>query len=442
MLWLLLLAQDFGRPEAVEALRRATAGFRERAGVRGGYVWRVSADGARREGEGKASALTAWVQPPGTPSVGEVFLRAHAATGEAVYLDAVRETSGALVEGQLRSGGWTYRIEFDPAERRKYAFRAGGGEKGRNVSTLDDDTTQAALRFLMRADRALGFKDGRIHEAATYALESLVKAQHANGAWSQGFEGPSDPAAHAPRPAGYPEGEPTRRKDYWVQYTFNDNLARDLIETLWEASEIYGEARWRAAAEKTGEFILRAQLPEPQPAWAQQYDFEMHPAWARKFEPASVTGGESQGLLQTLLVLYRRTGDKKWLEPVPRALEYLKRSRLLDGKLARFYELRTNKPLYFTKEYALVYTDDDLPTHYGFKVPSKLEKIERDYQKLLKEGPPKPRPARPETVGPEEARAAAKALDERGCWIKDGWIESDTFIENAGALCRFLESPE
>ena len=40
-------------------------------------------------------------------------------------------------------------------------------------------------------------------------------------------------------------------------------------------------------AERAGDFILAAQMPEPQPAWAQQYDAAMHPAWARKFEPAS-----------------------------------------------------------------------------------------------------------------------------------------------------------
>ena len=53
--------------------------------------------------------------------------------------------------------------------------------------------------------------------------------------------------------------------------------------------------------------------------------------------------------------LYRETGQRKFLEPVPRALAYLNRSRLPDGKLARFYELRTNKPLFFTADYQLTF---------------------------------------------------------------------------------------
>ena len=31
------------------------------------------------------------------------------------------------------------------------------------------------------------------------------------------------------------------------------------------------------------------QMPDPQPGWAQQYDYDMRPMWARKFEPAAIT---------------------------------------------------------------------------------------------------------------------------------------------------------
>ena len=58
--------------------------------------------------------------------------------------------------------------------------------------------------------------------------------------------------------------------------------------------------------------------------------------------------------------IYRVTGDKKYLEPIPRALAYLKKSRLPDGRLARYYELKTNRPLYMTRdgdEYSLTYDD-------------------------------------------------------------------------------------
>ena len=161
-------------------------------------------------------------------------------------------------------------------------------------------------------------------------------------------------------------------------YTLNDNVLRDMVETLLLAEETYGGGSYRAAAVKVGDFLLLAQMPEPQPAWAQQYDAGMHPAWARKFEPPAVTGGESQDAIETLMKIYRTTGDKKYLAPIPRALAYLKKSLLPDGRLARYYELKTNRPLYMTRdgdEYSLTYDDSMLPDHYGWKVNARLPAI-------------------------------------------------------------------
>ena len=104
------------------------------------------------------------------------FLDAYAATGDSTYRDAARDAAYALVRGQLRSGGWDYLIEFDPEKRTRYAYRSQpaaplDARKAMNVTTLDDDTTQSALRLLMRVDKALEFKDAAIHEAAMYALD-------------------------------------------------------------------------------------------------------------------------------------------------------------------------------------------------------------------------------------------------------------------------------
>ncbi|OQW95063.1 MAG: hypothetical protein BWK77_08230 [Verrucomicrobia bacterium A1] len=196
-------------------------------------------------------------------------------------------------------------------------------------------------------------------------------------------------------------------------------------------------------------------MPDPQPAWAQQYDADMHPVWARKFEPPAVTGGESQGILQTLLRLYRETGQRRFLEPVPRAVDYLRRCRLPDGRLARFYELRTNTPLYFTKDYRLVHDDGDLPTHYAFKIQDGLDRIARDHEKLVRETWKAPsdarKPPRLDEAARAQAAAAIAAQDTRGRWVEDGGLKyhgpkdpsarvilSETFIRNVRALSRFL----
>jgi len=203
--------------------------------------------------------------------------------------------------------------------------------------------------------------------------------------------------------------------------------------------------------------LILAQMPDPQPAWAQQYNAQMQPAWARKFEPASVTGGESQGVIRILMDIYRQTGDKKYLEPIPRALDYLGKSEISPGRLARFYELKTNRPLYFTKQYALVYTSDDMPTHYAFIIGSSVPSLRAEYEKLAATDPAKLKPARtPEKyeLSPAlvaNARRAIDSLDARGAWVEPGRlrasgqpegtsrvITTQTFNRNLDVLGRFI----
>ncbi|HIA20731.1 MAG TPA: polysaccharide lyase [Planctomycetes bacterium] len=444
------------------SLRKAVAFFQQQVSIQGGYLWRYSSDLKKREGEGKASETTAWVQPPGTPSVGEALLRVYHRTENRFYRDAARQTALALVQGQLRSGGWDYRIEFNPKQRNKYAYRTDGKRSGtRNTTTLDDNTTQSALRFLMHIDRTLEFKDPQIHQAVRYCLKSLLEVQYPNGAWPQRFSEYPDPDKFPVRKANYPPtwSRTYPEKDYRTYYTFNDNTMADVIDVMFEATAIYNDARYRQAAEKCGDFILLAQMPAPQPAWAQQYNAACQPAWARKFEPASVTGGESQGIMRTLLKLYRKTGKTKYLEAVEPALKYLEASRLPDGKLARFYELKTNKPLYFTKKYDLTYQANDLPTHYGFIVGSKLETIRKNFERLRKQGPdqlgkPKPENFRSERLTSSLQQQAAKivaAQDRRGAWVDQQplryqgsndstkqTINCSTFISNIDLLSRYL----
>jgi hypothetical protein len=448
--------------EATQALKRAVTFFREKVSAEGGYLWRYSEDLSLREGEDKATASMAWLQPPGTPAVGEAYLQAYERTGERFLLDAAVDTARALVKGQLISGGWDNSIEFDPEKRKAIAYRAEGtpAARARNVSTLDDNKTQSAILFLMHVDRALEYKDQPIHEATRYALDSLVNVQYPNGAWPQRFIGPPKAEDFPVIKANYPESWPRTYPgvNYAGFYTLNDNTQADVIRTLFEAAEIYGDQKYFASAKRGGDFLILAQMPDPQPAWAQQYNPQMQPAWARKFEPASVTGGESQGAIRILMEIYRQTGDKKYLEPIPRALDYLEKSQLPNGRLARFYELKTNRPLYFTKQYELIYTADDLPTHYGFITSSNIAGLRADYEKLVATDPAKLKPAaKPpkyelSSAVTAAARRAIDSLDPRGAWVESGRlratdqvqnsvdrvITTQTFIRNLDALSRFL----
>ena len=452
------------------AMHRAVRFFREQASTQGGYVYQWSADLAKREGEGKVGKTTVWIEPPGTPAVGMAFLNAYRACGDPMLLEAAKETAGALLRGQLESGGWDNLIEFDPQQRAKFAYRSDTANSDssqagrRNVTTFDDDQSQSAAKFLMQLDRELGFQDPAIHEAVIYALDRFVKAQYSNGAWPQRYSDfparSEDPPKQASINSDWPRTFPSA--NYAGFYTLNDNTMSDMIVTMLDAWEVYGDRRYLVAAIRGGEFFLRAQLPEPQPGWAQQYDQQMHPAWARKFEPPAVSGGESQGVMNALIQIYRRTAGSdqdaaRFLEPLPRALAYFRRSLLDDGRLARFYELETNRPLYLTKQYELTYSPDDMPTHYGFIVSSRLDQIDKELDKVRQL--PADQLWQPKTISPtrrsdslnQRVLAIIEGLDSRGAWVEPGRlryhgdddpteqvIRSTTFIKNLDLLATWL----
>jgi PelA/Pel-15E family pectate lyase len=471
------------RDAVLQALRKAAEFYCTRVAREGGYHFYYAEDlsyGRSEHGDGLTQVE---VQREATPAVALAFLRAYETTGERFYLEAAQSAANALVKGQLCSGGWHYFIEFDPAKRAQYRYRSDGkcdgatGRRGDGASaegpptTLDDNVTQAAVRVLMRVDAALEFKDKQLHEAAQFALEQLGKAQYPNGAWPQRYRAFPDPAQFPVKRASYPATWPRKwpGENYQTFYTFNDNTISDAIDLFLEAARVYNEPRYRAVAERGGGFILLAQMPEPQPAWAQQYDLDMHPAWARVFEPPSVTGGESQGIMKTLLVLYRETGERKYLEPLPRALAYLRRSvlppverpsearaRLPQGApvLARFYELQTNKPLYITKGtqinvpghaalrvngYELSYSDESVIIHYSVLTSGAgLAGIAAEYERLAKAEPATiKRPLKLRGLSPWSEGDAAEAaatqlaprvsriiaqLDARGAWVEEGSI--------------------
>ncbi len=457
--------ESVSKDQAIQALDRAAQFFHRRVAVEGGYVYQVSADLRYREGEGDAGRQAVWVQPPGTPAVGMAFLQAHQRTGSQVCLDAALDAARCLLRGQLHSGGWQKSIEFDPDLRAKQAYRIDGPRraKAKNWSSFDDDQTQSAVRFLISLDKQLKMEDRDIHQATLAALQSIVDNQYPNGGWAQGFEEKETNLPSAELRASYPESwsRTHPKADYWKFYTLNDNALVRILDTLWLAFDTYQDDHYRKAAIRGADFLLLAQMPDPQPAWAQQYDFQMHPVWARKFEPPAVSGRESQDAIDALLQTYLRTQDSRYLAAAQKAWNYLHGVQLPSGKMARFYELQSNKPLYFTREYELTYDDSDVPTHYAFQTPSdltslkkKLDQLEKtplqELSKLLEKRAASQDAKR---VTDKEVANVLRSMNSEGAWIEPGklryiktkdhdgqMILSSTFIKNLDLLGRAIAS--
>lgn len=453
------IAADLPDPAAMTAaMKKAVTYAIQHLARNGGYASSYDKEGEVGEVEHGESPTIISIQPPGTTTMGLAMLRAWRATSDELFLKAARDAAGALIQCQLASGGWDSDFDFAPDKAKRYHLRsqweAGDRDTGkrRNSTTLDDNKTQSALMLLLEVANEPTFKDDTaLQQSKKAAFDALLAAQASNGAWPQQFSGPADPSAPVLK-ASYPESWSRifSAVKYASYYTLNDGNLSEIAKVLMRAHELEKDPRYLAALKKLGDFFLLAQMPEPQPVWAMQYDHDMHPAWARKFEPPCVTAYESLDAMGTLHDLYLLTADDKYLLPMKAALAWFERSKLPDGTHARFYELRTNKPLFFMKDtYELTYDDGNLPMHYSFK-DERQDEVDRFKKRLAV-----PREqllqqlAWPQTFKEwgkrargvlDKARRAAESLDSEGRWLTNDRIDSSDFVRNLNALSYYVEA--
>ena len=425
-----VLASDSLINETKTAMKRAADYFCS-ISTNGGYVGIYSLDLQKRYGEAiyeKARPNEIWVQPPGTPTIGQCYLQAWKVTGDKFYFGAARDVARALVWGQRQIGGWDHRV--DVAHLTADA-KTPGRKKGR--CTFDDNITQGALKFLIEADSEID--EPWLTEGIELGIAFMIKSQFANGAWPQWY----------PLRGGY--------HDY---YTFNDNTINDCIDVMLKAHKAYGKDEYLACAERGGDFIIASQLAGPQAGWAQQYSHDMKPAWARRFEPLGVCSAVTARNMRTLVQLYLYTRNDKYLAPIPAAIEWLDNSKIRDNLWARLYELKTNRPIYGDRE-------DGNKVHYDYEKVSLKERTSYAWRgeygigsavsyyrrckriganaylaQQQKQPSPKVRTQRAKTAEPA-VKAAIAAMDEKGRWITKEMITCQTFVRNFRILCDYLK---
>ena len=360
-----------GKAEVQATMRRATQFMVEKVSYRGGYLWNYLPDMSRRWGEMEARETMIWLQPPGTSSMGHVFLDAYHATGDEYYYKAAESVASALIWGQHPSGGWNYVVDFAGdrslrdwyATTGKNAWRLEEFQHYYGNATYDDQVTTDAAIFLLR----LYFEklDSRYKEPVEKAIGFVLNSQYPLGAWPQRF----------------PISQEFSKKglaDYSSYYTFNDDVSWENISFLILCYEMLGEQRLLDPINRAMNFFLLSQQGQPSPGWALQYTLDLKPAAARTYEPLALATHTSATNLDHLLTFYEYTGDTRSLARVPEALDWLDKVKLAkpdaSGRTHPTYiEIGTNRAMYVHRrgsnvvngEYFIDYDPARPIGHYG-----------------------------------------------------------------------------
>ena len=377
------------REEICETLKRATTFMVEKVSYNGGYVWSYLPDLSRRWGEMEAYRTMIWIQPPGTPKMGHIFLDAYHATYDEYYFNAAQKVAKSLIEGQLPSGGWNYMVDFAGEESLRQWYSTIGSNGWRleefqhyyGNATFDDGGTAETATFLLRM--YLERKDPRIKAALDKVIRLVLESQYPVGGWPQRYP-PGDKFVK--------QGKP----DYTSFITFNDDVAARNIHFLILCYHTLNDTTLLVPIHIAMDAYIKLQMPMPQPGWARQYSLDLKPAGARTYEPLALSTAATENNLFQLLYFYQLTGDRKFIERIPETINWLESLRLpaslVRGKRAypAFVEIGTNRPVYIHRrgsnvtngEYFADHNPAETISHYHSIRSVRIDSLKNEYDHI------------------------------------------------------------
>jgi PelA/Pel-15E family pectate lyase len=379
--------------DIARTMKRATSFMREACAVNGGYVWAYSADRSSRWGEMEAYPSMIWIQPPGTATVGHLFLDVYHATGDEYYYDAAREVAQSLVAAQHPSGGWNYLHDFAGEEsiRRWYDTIGKNGWRLEEFhhyygnATFDDAGTSEASQFLLRL--YLEKRDEEFAAPLERAIRFVLDSQYENGGWPQRFPFVDDaPSLHG-------------RPDYTRYITFNDDVAGENMKFLLMVWQAMGDQRAMDAIHRGMEIFAATQQPAPQAGWGLQHTVvDLKPVGARSYEPDALVTHTTATNISLMMSFYEWTGDAKFMARIPEAFDWLQSVRLSGDDIRMpgreyptFIEIGSNRALINHRrgsnvvngEYYQDYNPDKPIVHYSQWRAIDLEGLRARYEALL-----------------------------------------------------------
>lgn len=311
--------------EISEVMKRATQYMIDSVGYHGAFLWEYSFEHKRYWGEIEARRTMGWTQGDGgTPAMGDIFLDAYHATGDEYYYESACRVADALIRAQLDCGGWNYCFDlagdaslvdwYESVSQYKWPAQEFMHYYGNG--TFDDMASIRCCEFILRI--YLEKNDPRYKTGLDKAIDFVLKSQYPIGGWPQRY-----PLSYEHPYMGFP--------DYSSFITLNDGAMAGIIDFLVNCYTTLGDRRFIDPIYRAMHCILLLQYESPIAGWGLQYSVsDLKLATARPFEPAALASNATSGGIEMLLSFYRLTGDKRFLEKVPAAFEFLEMIKLDD----------------------------------------------------------------------------------------------------------------
>ena len=302
--------------------------------------------------------------------------------------EATRIANQVLIY-QRDNGGWEKNVDMaamlTQSERTKLAL-----EKAFTDTTIDNGATTDQLQYLAKVITA---KNIDPHKAGFFkGLDFLLSMQYANG--------------------GFPQYFPLRQ-DYSRHVTYNDNAMINVLKLLRDIAKkkedyLFVDEERRARAEKAVEKALPVLLKTQviangkRTVWGAQHDeITLKPAAARKFEPVSLTAGESVGIVKFLMQLDVTPEIRDAIESAVKWFEMNKlngirwerkngenavvKDKTAPPIWARFYQIETMKPIFIGRDAIIKYDVTQIEAErrngYAWYVDGARDLLEKDYPK-------------------------------------------------------------
>jgi PelA/Pel-15E family pectate lyase len=312
-------------------------------------------------------------------------------------------TAERMLLAQRSYGGWSqpngdpfnYNKPLSPKQDHEFTT-----QKAKLDATIDDNATTHEIKYLVTAFK--NTQNPAYLAAAENGLSYLLKAQNQAGGWGQ----------------FYPD-----TNGYHKHITYNDNAMINVVYTLKyvlegvNGFEVVNEKfknEAKIALNKAIKCILKTQYKQngKRTVWCAQHDrLTLQPANARKFELASLSGGESVEIVRFLMSINNPSRKIKksikaavaWFEAVkivgiatkniPDPTQPKGRDRIVVSDpsstiWARFYDLETSRPFFVgrdsIKKNTLAEIENERRVGYAYYIESPKKLLEKDYPVWLK----------------------------------------------------------